>query len=60
MKNKTKIQITGYKGDLPLPKVLERLCLLRTARNVGDVETVNNTQLGRLRDQQVEFLIITA
>ena len=58
MRNKTKIQITGYNGDLPLSKVLERLCLLRTARNIGDVETVNNTQLGRLREQSVEFSII--
>lgn len=60
MKNKTRIKIVGRHtlGNMPLSKVLEKLCLLRTARKIGDEEVVNNTQLGRLRDNNITFEIV--
>lgn len=59
-KNVTKIKILANERkpfSMPLSKALE-LCLLRTARKEGDVESVNNTQLGRLRDNNINFEII--
>ena len=58
MKNLTKVQITSYSGDIPLKVMLQKMCLLRSASKIGDVEVVNNTQLGRLRDNQVSFKIL--
>ena len=58
MKNKTKVEIISYSGDIPLNIMLQRICLLRSASKIGDVEVVNNTQLGRLRDNQVSFKIL--
>jgi len=60
MKNKTKIKILGLPkgGNIPLQIVLQKLCLLRNAKQIGDVEVINNTQLGRLKDQQVPFEIL--
>lgn len=57
MKNKTKIKITGAPphGDIPFHILLDKFCLLRTARKVGDVEVVNNTQLGRLKFHNVPY-----
>lgn len=50
----TKIKQTAinvdYRGGM-LDKYLDETCFLRTARKVGDVEMVNNFQLGRLREQ---------
>lgn len=57
--NKTTIKITALpKSDIPYTILLQKLCLLRTDKKVGDTETVNNTQLGRLRDQGVTFEIL--
>lgn len=58
MKNITKIQIISYSGDIPLKIMLQKMCLLRSASKFGDIEIVNNTQLGRLRDNHVSFKII--
>ena len=58
MKNITKIQIISYSGDTPLKIMLQKMCLLRSASKFGDIEIVNNTQLGRLRDNHVSFKII--
>lgn len=59
MENKTKIKITGKPpGDVPMKIVLQKFCLLRNAKQVGDIEVINNTQLGRLKDHNVPFEII--
>lgn len=58
MKNITKIQIISYSGGIPLKIMLQKMCLLRSASKIGDIEVVNNTQLGRLRDNHVSFKII--
>jgi hypothetical protein len=53
-KNVHIVKITG--STLPpktLEVYLEKLCWLRTARKIGDIETVNNTQLGRLNNQSL-------
>lgn len=47
--NTTKIEITGHiNNGMPTAIVLEKLCHLRVARKIGDIENVNNTQLGNL------------
>lgn len=55
MANKTRIRITGIKthwqGKMRERFVNETL-FLRTARNVGDEEVVNNFVLGQLRKHQ--------
>ena len=56
--NRTRIKITGYNGDIPIKIMLQRFCLLRYCEKIGDGEIVNNTQLGRLRDQHIQFEII--
>ena len=53
--NTTKIKITGYNGDMPLNILFSKLCLLRTVKAIGDIETVNNTQLSRLKQFNVQF-----
>lgn len=73
MRNTTKIKVTGYpKGwdgsigspigegakEIQLATILNRLCYLRTARKIGDIETINNTQLGNLRNQSIQFEIL--
>jgi len=45
-------------GNIPLNIVLEKFCYMRTARNIGDIETVNHTQLGRLQYHQISYKII--
>lgn len=55
MMNTVKIRINSYTGDIPLSIVLEKLCLLRKARKINDVETVNHFQLGKLKQFDVEF-----
>ena len=59
MKNITKIQIISYSGSVPLKIMLQKMCLLRSSSKIGDIEVVNNTQLGRLRDNHVSFKIIS-
>ena len=60
MKNKTTIKITELpKSSVPEKILLQRFCLLRKCEKVGDTETVNNTQLGRLRDNAVKFEILS-
>lgn len=56
--NKTYIKIESYQGDIPLKVMLQKICLLRVCEKIGDKEVVNNTQLGRLRDQNIGFTII--
>jgi len=52
--NTHKIQITGTTlSPSMLAMYLDKLCWLRTARKIGDIETVNNTQLGRLNNQSL-------
>lgn len=47
--NTTKIEIIGHiNNGMPTAIVLEKLCHLRVARKIGDIESVNNTQLGNL------------
>ena len=56
-KNLTKIKIIGHiNNGIPTPTVLEKLCLMRTARTIGDIETVNNTQLGRLNQHGILYI----
>jgi catabolite regulation protein CreA len=66
-----KIKITGYPngwdgGGIGSPQseeakkkqlsiILKRLCYMRSAEKIGDIETVNLTQLGKLKDQQIQF-----
>lgn len=55
-KNSYKIKITNIpKGSIPTKILLQKMCLLRKAEKVGDIETVNNTQISRLNYQGVEF-----
>ena len=57
--NTTKIEIIGHiNNGMPTAIVLEKLCHLRTARKIGDVETVNNTQLGNLNRMGILYLKI--
>lgn len=58
MKNTTKIQIIGTTLD---PETLRVRCIrvygLRVANKVGDIETVNNTVLGKLNDNALHIQI---
>jgi hypothetical protein len=57
--NKTRIRITASDNpSIPIELILEKLCGLRNARKIGDVETVNNTQLGKLKEQRIKFDIL--
>lgn len=57
-RNKTRIRITyipeQYRGRVQ-KLVLQQNCLLRYAEKVGDIEVVNNTQLGRLKQYDIGF-----
>ena len=71
MKNKVTIKITGYASSMEcditgVPKneeskaiqlkiTLDRVLHFRTARKVGDIETINHTMLGRLKDSCIPF-----
>lgn len=57
-RNVTKVKITSIPDGIPAKIILQKFCLMRNAEKVGDIESVNNTQLGRLRDQNVSFEII--
>jgi len=55
MNNKTKVRIEELPTWCPPKMLLQKFCLLRTSENVGDIEVVNNTQLGRLIYHGVKF-----
>ncbi len=46
----TKIKLTAIYSDNPIEWYLGTYLGLRTARKIGDVETVNNYTLGRLKE----------
>jgi hypothetical protein len=55
-KNLTKIQILEISDStIPAKILLQKMCLLRFAEKAGDIEVVNNTQLGRLKQYNVLF-----
>ena len=55
--NTTKIEIIGHiNNGMPTAIVLEKLCHLRTAQKIGDIETVNNTQLANLKRMGILYL----
>ena len=59
--NKTQIQIldnphlSGENFTMTLASALEHVCHLRTARKSGDIEIVNQTQLGNLIRNNIAF-----
>lgn len=54
--NKTTVKILGIiESDIPLHIILEKFCLLRACKKVGDIETINNYQLGKLNFHGVIF-----
>lgn len=57
MKNKTRIKLT-WVNDLH-PMYMEKVLWLRTARKIGDEETVNQTVLGKIKACiDLKFIII--
>jgi len=57
--NKHKIKIIGLPdASVPIKILLQKFCLLRKAEKIGDIEVINNTQLGRLNDWNVEYEIL--
>ena len=75
MKNNVTIKITGYASSMErditgalvedeykarqLKNTLDRVLNFRSARKVGDVETINHTMLGRLKDSCIPFETIS-
>lgn len=60
-KNVTKVKITSIPTDqfcIPNKMLLQRFCLLRYCEKIGDVESINNYQLGMLRKHGVGFDVI--
>lgn len=59
---KTTIQITAIYSDIPTHIYLRNFLLLRKVEKVGDIETVNNYQLGLLNESkkngQIDFIKI--
>ena len=56
MDNKVTIKITDISAtDVPVKILLQKFCLLRKAEKIGDVETVNHYQLGRLNNHSVQY-----
>jgi hypothetical protein len=54
--NKVTVKITGIPTtDIPTKMLLQKFCLLRNAESVGDTETVNMTQLGKLKYHNIQF-----
>lgn len=45
--------------DVPSKILLQKFCLLRTAEKVGDTETVNMYQLGKLKSFSIEYIKIS-
>lgn len=57
--NKHKIKIISLpNSSVPAKILLQKFCMLRTAEKIGDIEVINNTQLGRLKDNNVEYEIL--
>ena len=59
--NKYKIKILSNPQEpfhAPLNTILKKLCGLRTAEKEGDIEIINSTQLGKLKDQKINFEIL--
>lgn len=61
-RNTVTVRITGYNQmaqcDKGMANVLERLCFMRTARKVGDTETINHFQLGKLKQFAVPYEVV--
>lgn len=55
---KVKITSIPENSSLPLKVLLQKMCLLRTSEKIGDIENVNNTQIGRMNLQGVGFEVI--
>lgn len=59
---KTTIQITAIHSDVPPKMYLQYFLRLRKCEKVGDIETVNNYQLGLLNEskakKQIDFIKI--
>jgi hypothetical protein len=60
MKNKVTIKITSFNTEpFSAPKEYQvKLATLRTAKEIGDTETINNTQLSKLRNSGIKFDIV--
>ena len=58
--NKVTIEITGLPEDnhIPAKILLQQICLLRTSEKIGDTETVNHFQLGKLNQNSVQYVKI--
>ena len=58
--NKVTIKITGLPDDnhIPAKILLQKICLLRTSEKIGDTETVNHFQLGKLNQHGVQYVKI--
>jgi len=54
MKNKTKIKCTAINTNYPINIFCDKFLLLRTIRKVGDIEIVNNTQLGKCKNAKTQ------
>ena len=55
-RNAVTVKITGIPAtDIPIKILLQKLCMLRSAENIGDTETVNMTQLGRLQIHNIQY-----
>ena len=56
----TRIKLTAIYSDIPTAIYLDQFLLLRTCKKVGDIEVVNNYQLGKLneakRNGQIDFI----
>lgn len=55
--------ITGIESNeqtkaIKLKHELEFIVKLRTARKIGDIETINHTMLGKLKDSGIPFEIL--
>lgn len=60
--NKTTIQLTKINNPYPLEIFMDKFLMLRKARKIGDIEIINNTQLGRLNqwknDGCIDFIVL--
>ncbi len=55
--NKVTIKIIALPNNCSIPAkiLLQKLCLLRASEKVGDIETVNHYQLGKLNQHAVQY-----
>ena len=60
MVHKATIKITGMppNSSIPFKILLEKFCLLRTAKSIGDIETVNYYQLSKLNYHNIPYIKI--